>query len=103
MMQGKSVTRLLTAGVLVSASAFAGCATSDVDKLRAELADVSAIANEAKAAGDEAKQAAQAASGAAADAKSAADQAKATADEAKAMSEATDAKIDRMFKKSMYK
>lgn len=96
-MQSKSVTRILTAGVLASVAAMAGCAsTSDLDKLRAEVRDASAAAADAKSTADAAKSEAEAASAAAAEAK-------ATADEAKAMSEATDAKIDRMFKKAMYK
>jgi murein lipoprotein len=96
-MEKKSVTRFMTAGALVALVGLAGCAsTSDLDKLRAEVHDAATAASDAKATADAAKQEAAAASSTAADAKT-------TADEAKAMSEATDAKLDRMFKKAMYK
>jgi len=96
-MKLSSITRIATAGALVALVSLTGCASSsDLDKLRSEIHDATATANDAKSTADAAKQEADAASSAAADAKS-------TADEAKAMSEATDAKLDRMFKKAMYK
>ena len=75
------------AGVLLGVG---GCATTgDRDKLQAEI--------------DQLKVDTSAASSDAADAKSMAQQAINTANDAKAQSDATEEKIDRMFKKSMYK
>jgi murein lipoprotein len=75
----------------------AGCATtSEMDSLRAEI----------KQANETAQQASQTANSAAAKADAASKQAAAasqTADEAKASAEEANSKIDRMFKKSMYK
>jgi len=66
------------------------CATtSDIDSLRAEIQQVSETANGAAATADAASKEAAAASK--------------TADEAKASAEEANNKIDRMFKKSMYK
>lgn len=102
-MKRESLTQLFTAGVLASSTAFAGCASSDIDKLRSELADVRQLAEEAKATADQALQEAQAAGATANDAKAAADQAMATANDARAMSEATDDKLNQMFNKRMRK
>lgn len=73
-----------------------GCATTQNDELRGEIDQVRAIAE--KAAAD-----ATAAKSAAASAQSRADAAMDTASRAKAQSEGTETKIDRMFKKAMYK
>jgi ribosomal protein L12E/L44/L45/RPP1/RPP2 len=68
----------------------AGCATtSDIDSLRAEIKQANETANSAAATADAASKEAAAASQ--------------TADEAKASAEEANNKIDRMFKKSMYK
>jgi murein lipoprotein len=69
-----------------------GCATTQ----QQELADIRAIAEQAAAD-------AAAANQAAADARSRADAAMSAANSAKAQSAETEAKIDRMFKKAMYK
>jgi murein lipoprotein len=75
----------------------AGCAsTSDIDSLRSEVRAANENSERAAAAAEAARQEAAAASRAAADAKAAAADAKATAQQ-------TDEKIDRMFKKTMYK
>ncbi len=95
-MQSKFMTRLLAASLLAGLAVSTGCASSDIDQLRSELADVRAIANEAKSAADEAKQEA-------AEAKAEAAEAKAAADEAKAMAQDNTDRIDRMFKKAMTK
>lgn len=83
--------------VLVAATGLLfGCATAQQPDLRGEIDQVRAIAE--KAAAD-----AAAAKAAAAAAQARADAAMDTATSAKAKSEETDAKIDRMFKKAMYK
>jgi type II secretory pathway component PulM len=83
--------------VLVGSALLFGCATtSQQEELRAELDEIRAIAEQA--AEDAAAARKQAAS-----AQSSADAARGTADQAAAQSMATDAKIDRMFKKAMYK
>ena len=74
-----------------------GCATSgDLDALRSQVNAAAADAKSAKAE-------AAAASSQAAEAKAIAQDAMATANEAKATSAETETKIDRMFKKAMYK
>lgn len=76
--------------VLVAASALLfGCATAQQPDVSGEIDQVRAIAEQAAAD--------------AAAAKAAAAAAQASADAAKAQSEETEAKIDRMFKKAMYK
>jgi murein lipoprotein len=83
--------------VLVAASGLLfGCATTQQADLQAQIDDVRAIAEKAAADAAAAKQAAAAA-------QSRADAAMDTATSAKAQSEETEAKIDRMFKKAMYK
>ena len=85
-MTGNTISQLRKLALisLVGMSAgLAGCATtSDLDALRSQVDAVSAEASAAKA------DAAEAIS---------------TANEAKATSEETETKIDRMFKKAMYK
>lgn len=83
--------------VLIAASGLLfGCATTQQDDLRGEVDQVRAIAEQAAADAAAAKQAADAA-------QSRADAAMDTATSAKTQSEETEAKIDRMFKKAMYK
>jgi murein lipoprotein len=75
---------------LVAAAGLTGCAsTSDIQGLRDQVATAQSTAD--------------AAAKDAADAKAAAAAAQATADEAKAKADETDDKINRMFKKAMYK
>jgi len=90
--------RVATGAVLlVMAAGLAGCAsTSEIESLRSEIRQANETASGAAATADAARKEAAAAS-------QTADEAKAIAEEAKAASAATDAKIDRMFKKSMYK
>jgi murein lipoprotein len=81
---------LVTAAMLVSLGGLAGCAsTSDLDALRAEVEKANNTAS--RAASD-----AAAAKRDAAAARTAAEQARDSAEE-------TNEKLDRMFKKSMYK
>ena len=83
--------KVTTAGMVIVASVgLGGCATtSDLDALRAEVQKANATANQAAADAASAKRDA-------ADAKTAAEAARDT-------SQDTNEKIDRMFKKSMYK
>lgn len=75
---------------LVAAAGLTGCAsTSDIQSLKDQVATAQSTAD--------------AAAKDAADAKAAAAAAQATADEAKAKAQETDDKINRMFKKAMYK
>jgi outer membrane murein-binding lipoprotein Lpp len=89
-------------GLLISMSLAAvlmlgGCATTkEVEKLRADVQQASSAANSAQ-------QTADAAMKEAAAARAAAERAEKAAMDAKAASEATEAKIDNMFKKSMQK
>jgi murein lipoprotein len=83
--------------MLVVFAGLSGCAsTTEMDQMRADIKTANDKADKAAAE-------AAAASRAAAEAKAAAEAARAAAEAARASSEATDAKIDRMFKKSMYK
>ena len=76
--------------VLAALIGLAGCATtSDLDALRAEVNQANETANGAAAKADTASKEAATASQ--------------TANEAKASAEEANSKIDRMFKKSMYK
>jgi murein lipoprotein len=92
-MTGNTTSRLRRLALisLVGMSAgLAGCATtSDLDALRSQVDAASADASAAKAE--------------AAEAKAMAAEAINTANEAKATSQETETKIDRMFKKAMYK
>jgi murein lipoprotein len=92
-----NVTRAATLTAVVLAAGLSGCAsTSDLDKLHSQIDQANETARSAAADAAAARKEAAAASAAAADARSIAEDAKATA-------EATNQKIDRMFKKSMYK
>jgi murein lipoprotein len=89
-MRSAKIKRMAGIVTLAAVAGLAGCATtSDLDSLRGEIRQANETAANAAATADAARKEAAAASQ--------------TAAEAKAMSEATDAKIDRMFKKSMYK
>lgn len=82
--------KVLSGSLLVAVVGLAGCATSgDLQELRDEVARVNSTA----------EQAAADASAAKADAAAA----RAAAEEAQATSNETSEKLDRMFKKSMYK
>ena len=83
--------------VLTAAVALAGCAsTSEMDKLRADVQQAQATADQAAADAADAMTTAQ-------QANSTADAALTTAERADATSRDTEARIDRMFKKAMYK
>lgn len=84
--------------LLAVSSLLFGCATTTAQPpdLSGELAQVRALAEQAAADAASAKQAANAA-------QARADAAMETAAGAKAQSDETEAKIDRMFKKAMYK
>lgn len=83
--------KTVAAGIaLIAVAGLTGCAsTSDLQSLKDQIATAQSTAD--------------AAAKDAADAKAAAAAAQATANEAKAKAEETDDKINRMFKKSMYK
>ena len=84
--------KTVAAGIaLIAVAGLTGCASTstDIQSLKDEVARAQSTAD--SAARD------------AADAKAAAAAAQATADEAKAKADETDDKINRMFKKSMYK
>jgi murein lipoprotein len=83
--------KLFQAAVVTAAIALAtGCATnSDIEAVRSEAAAAQKTADEAKAAAAAAQQAA--------------DEAKQTAEAAKQSADEANAKIERSFKKSMYK
>lgn len=83
--------------VLAGCTLLFGCATTaQQDAMRGELDEIRAIAEQAAADATAARQQAAAA-------QSSADAARATADQAAEQSVATDVRIDRMFKKAMYK
>ena len=83
--------------LLMVSATLSGCAsTSDIDALRKEIHEANMTARSASEAASRAREEALAAS-------QLAGEAKATAEAARAQAEATDAKIDRMFKKTMYK
>jgi uncharacterized protein HemX len=90
----KQIAKLL---VLFFVLGLAGCATTkDLDVLRAEVEQANATADAALTTAYEANVIAQEARGIAQDAR-------ATAQKANATAETTENKIDRMFKKAMYK
>ena len=90
-------SRMIPVALLGGCLALAGCATTgELDGLRAQIKDVRGVAE--KAAAD-----AAAARNSADHAVATANSAMVTANEAKQQSDATAAKIDRMFKKAMYK
>lgn len=86
-----------TALILAAMVGLGGCAsTSDIDSLRAEIRQANDTAQQANQTANNAAAKADAASKAAAAASQ-------TANEAKLSAEEANSKIDRMFKKSMYK
>lgn len=88
-----SLILLVVSAVLM----LSGCATTaEVEKLRSEVSSATASANAASAKADAAMKEATAA-------REAAERAEKAAMDAKAAAEATDEKIDNMFKKSMQK
>ena len=90
-------TDLKIALLVAAMSGLAGCATtSDTDALRDEVRQANQTAQEAVATAEAARKQAAQASQDAAEARAMAEAAKASADE-------SNEKIDRMFKKSMYK
>lgn len=91
--------KFITSALIVSALMLGGCATVSKE----DLAEVRSLAEKAAADASEAKTMAADAQSMAAAAKTEAAAAKAAADAANRKSEETEAKIDRMFKKSMYK
>jgi murein lipoprotein len=88
---------LLTGSLLAGTFLLGGCAST------AEIASLRTQVEQAQSTADSAATTAAAASQEAAAARALAEQAQADAAAAKAKSEETDAKIDRMFKKTMYK
>lgn len=89
--------RVLLILVLMMSVAAAGCATTqDVEQLRADVQQANERAASAEATADAAMKEASAA-------RAAAERAEMAALDAKAAAEATDEKIDRMFKKTMNK
>ena len=95
----KAKNLMLATGMvtMVGLGGLTGCAsTSEIDSLRSEIRQANDAAQSAAAKADAASREAAAASAAAADAKAMAADAKATA-------AATDEKVNRMFKKAMYK
>ena len=83
--------------ILTAALALAGCAsTSEMEKLRADV-------QRAQATADQAASDAASAMAKAEKAESTANAALSAADQAEATSKDTEARIDRMFKKAMYK
>jgi len=95
-MNNKIATRLLAGGLLVGLTASTGCASSDIDALRSQLADVQRMA-------ENAQKTAEAASSAASSAQTTAKAAQVEADQLKTMVRQTDSKLndmnDRMMKK----
>lgn len=83
--------KIMTSGMMIIAlTGLVGCATtSDLDALRAEVQKTNETANRAAADAASAKQDAAAA--------------KAAAEDARDSAQETNEKLDRMFKKSMYK
>lgn len=88
------------------ALALGGCATvseADLESLRNEVRTAQETADQALSTARSASSAAESAASDAANAQSTANQARSIAEDAKAASEATDARIDQMFKKAMMK
>ena len=86
--------------IAMSVAALAGCASTSGD---ADMASMKAAVEQAAADAAEAKRMAAEAEREAAAAKLAAEQARADAADANSRSASTESKIDRMFKKAMYK
>lgn len=96
-MTRNNIKNAVILAALVGTAGLSGCAsTSDMDSLRSEIRQANDAAQSAQSTADAARKEAAAAS-------ATASEAKATAEEAKSTADATAEKIDRMFKKSMYK
>lgn len=91
-----STTALRPMVLLATGALLFGCATTQQTEMSQQLDQVRAIAEQAAADAAAAREAA-------ASAQRRADEAMATADSAERQSQDTEAKIDRMFKKAMYK
>jgi len=90
-------SRMIPVALLGGCLALTGCATtSELDSLRAEMKDVRGVAEKAEADAAAARSTADRAL-------ATSSSAMATANAAKQQSDETAAKIDRMFKKAMYK
>jgi murein lipoprotein len=101
MIQNSKIRPVLMLAVLLGLT---GCASStDFDALRASVQQANQTANSAAAKADAASREAAAASKEAAAAKQQSASASQIANEAKAGAQEVNSKIDRMFKKSMYK
>ena len=93
----KPLSRIFFISLLLASVAMTGCATTqDLDKVRADVQTAMDRAASAEAAARQAQSSADAAL-------AAANRAEKAAQDAKAASEATDQKIDRMFKQTMNK
>ena len=98
----KTVSLVCAAALVVGMTG--GCATSsDIEKLQAEVAKSTEAANRAAASADAARREAAEAAKLAQEAKSASEHSNRVALDAQAMAQETDSRIDRMFKKAMYK
>ncbi len=95
-MKSTVVTRLLASGLLIGLVSASGCASSDIDALRSQLADVQKLA-------EQAQQTANAASSAASAAQTTAKAAQASTDQLKTMVRQTDAKVNDMNEMMMKK
>jgi len=90
--------------VVIGFAGLVGCAnTATMESLRADIVKANDTAESAMSSASAAKSEAAAASRAAEEAKATADEALRIANEANSRAKETDAKIDRMFKRSMYK
>ncbi len=89
-------TAIKALALVAAGGLMAGCATTGQQEMRTELDEVRAIAEQAAADAAAAREAANAA-------QATANNALDTAASARTQSEQTEAKIDRMFKKAMYK
>lgn len=93
----KPLSRIFFISLLLASVAMTGCATTkDLDQVRADVQTAMDRAANAEAAAKQAQSSADAAL-------AAANRAEKAAQDAKAASEATDEKIDRMFKQTMNK
>jgi murein lipoprotein len=100
----KTYRVLVIAAGLSAVALLGGCAsTSDLEKLRTEVGAVKATADQAASDASAARSQAASADSSAKSAQAAAEEAARAAREARDASAATEAKIDRMFKRSMYK
>ncbi|MCD6389379.1 MAG: hypothetical protein J7L69_08200 [Desulfobulbaceae bacterium] len=100
----RHIGKLIILLALLTAIGLAGCATNkNLEAVQAQAQQANETAEAALKAADEAKAEAAKATATAQEAKAEAARATATAQEAKATSDVTANKLDRMFKKAMYK